>query len=138
MASGTTERRGPLLTGLAVAMGLLSFSNFWKPVGQHFAPETSVGFVLLGHRLHGAPNAVAGLVFGALLAAYAVGVWTRKRWVVPIAIGYAVYVVVNLVAFSVTEPESAVLGFFLVYCPIAIGVSAGGAAVLWRMRERLA
>jgi len=82
----TNERsRGPVLTTLAILMGLLALSNFSKPLGQAMQPESDAGFVFFGHRLHGAANAVAGPLFGVLLAAYAYGAWTRRSWVVPLA-----------------------------------------------------
>jgi hypothetical protein len=131
-------KRDGLCTALAVAMGLLAFSNLWKPVAQHFAPESSAGFVFLGHRLHGLANAVMGPLFGALLATYAYGVWTQKRWVVPIAIAYACYVPLNLVLFGMQEQggEEGIL-FLLGYTAVAVGVSAGGALHLWGKRDSL-
>jgi hypothetical protein len=136
----TDERsRGPVLTVLAILMSLLALSNFAKPLGQAMQPESDAGFVFLGHRLHGLANAIMGPLFGLLLATYAYGVWTRGRWVVPLAIAYAVWVVLNLVLFSVTAPPAQTpgFGFMAVYVLVAIGVSAGGALYLYRNRHRL-
>ena len=115
----TNERsRGPVLTTLAVLMGLLALSNFSKPLGQAMQPESDAGFVFLGHRLHGAANAVMGPLFGVLLAAY---------------------VVVNLVLFVMSAPpaQNQSLAFMAAYTAVAIGVSAGGAWYLYRNRHRL-
>ena len=131
----TDERsRGPVLTVLAIMMGLLAVSNFLKPLGQAMQPESDAGLVFLGHRLHGLANTIMGPLFGLLLAVYAYGVWTRRRWVVPLAIGYAAYVVLNLVLFALSAPPAQVpgLGFMAVYTLVAIGVSAGGALFLYR------
>ena len=136
----TNERsRGPVLTTLAIMMGLLAISNFSKPLGQAMQPESDAGFVFFGHRLHGAANAVAGPLFGVLLAAYAYGAWTRKSWVVPLAAAYAAYVVVNLVLFVMSAPpaQNQSLAFMAAYTAVAIGVSAGGAWYLYRNRHRL-
>jgi hypothetical protein len=138
-----TERttRDPILTGLAVSMGLLAISNLMKPVGQAFAPEGPTGFVLLGQRLHGMANAIVGPAFGVLLGTYAYGVWNRRRWVVPLAFAYALYVVANLILFmfiGATPEERAKIAFNTVYGVVAIGVSAGGALYLSRNRDRLA
>ena len=136
----TNERsRGPVLTTLAILMGLLALSNFSKPLGQAMQPESDAGFVFFGHRLHGAANAIMGPLFGLLLAAYAYGAWTRKRWVVPLAVAYAAYVVVNLGLFVMTAPpaEGQSLAFMAAYTAVAIGVSAGGAWYLYRNRNRL-
>jgi hypothetical protein len=127
------------MTTLAVLMGLLAISNFLKPVTQAMEPAGNAGFVFFGHRLHGVANAVMGPLFGLILAAYAYGVWTRKRWVVALATAYAVYVVLNLLLFAVSPPpgsETPVL-FLLLYVVVAIGVSAGGALYLRRRREQL-
>src|SRR5262245_51084318 len=118
--------RNPVLTVLAVLMGLLALSNFAKPLGQAMQPESDAGFVFLGHRLHGVANAIMGPLFGLVLATYAYGAWTRKRWVVPLAAAYAVYVVVNLLLFVASAPpaEHQSIAFMVAYTAVAIGVSA--------------
>jgi hypothetical protein len=131
--------RDKLLTALAVLMALLAFSNATKPISQAFSPDSSVGFVLFGHRLHGFANTVVGPLFGFILAAYVYGVWTMRRWVVPLAAGYAAYVVVNLVLFTMSDsmdPDTSLLAF-LPYAVVAIAVSGGGAFYLYRNREQL-
>jgi hypothetical protein len=126
------------LKTLAVLMGLMALSNFMKPVGQAFNPGSSAGFVFFGTRLHGLANAVIGPLFGVLLATYAYGVWTRKRWAIPLAFAYACYVIANLVLFSMqATPEELSLGFGLVYSTVAIGVSGGGALYLYSRRAAL-
>jgi hypothetical protein len=84
---------------------------------------------------------VLGPAFGLVLAAYAYGVWKRRSWVVPLAVAYALYVVVNLVLFTMitaTPEEKAKVVFNTVYGIVAIGVSGGGALYLARNRGRLA
>lgn len=139
MQTEATRGRDRVLTGLALAMGLMAVSNFSKPLTQAMAPDSTAGFVLFGARLHGLANAVVGPLFGAMLAAYAYGVWTMRRWVAPIAVGYAVYVVVNLVLFMANPPpgDAPPLLGMLAYAAVAIGVSGGGAIYLLRNRERL-
>jgi hypothetical protein len=139
MPSETRTSRDRLLTILAVLIGLLAVSNFWKPMAQRFDPEGSAGFVFFGTRLRGGANAVAGPLFGLLLAAYAYGVWTMRRWVVPIACIYAAYVIANLVFFMLNAPPAEkppMLGM-LAYAAVAIGVSSGGAYYLLQHRDRL-
>ena len=133
------QTRDPKLTGLAVLMGLLAISNFSKPIGQAMQPESDAGFVFFGQRLYGAANTIMGPLFGVLLAVYAYGVWTRRRWVVPLAAGYAAYVLVNLVLFVMSAPPTQTGGpaFMVTYAAVAIGVSAGGALYLYRNRHRL-
>ena len=129
-----------LLKVLAVLMGLLAISNFMKPISQSMAPESSAGFVFFGQRLHGTANAIVGPLFGVLLAAYAYGAWTAKRWVVGLAVAYAIYVIVNLILFTAlgaTEAEKSKVLFNLVYLVVAVGVSGGGALYLMRNRAHL-
>ena len=136
--SGQATSRDRMLTTLAILMGLMAISNFMKPVGQTMSPDSSAGFVFFGHRLHGAANAIIGPLFGGLLAAYAYGVWTMKRWVVPIALAYAAYVPVNLVLFAMDPPPgSGGAVFFALYALVAIGVSGGGAWYLYTRRDGL-
>jgi hypothetical protein len=139
MPTNGPARRDALMTTLAVLMALLALSNFAKPIGQAMDPGGNAGFVLFGHRLHGIANAIVGPLFGLLLAAYAYGVWTLKRWVVPLAIAYAVFVVINLVLFVLDPPPGppTPVPFMLLYALVAIGVSAGGAMYLRRHRDRL-
>jgi hypothetical protein len=138
MQGKTESRRDGWLTALAVAMGLMALSNLSKPVAQSLSPESSSGFVFFGTRLHGAANAIVGPMFGVLLAAYSFGVWTLRRWVVPLAAAYAAYVIVNLILFTLQAPggETPPL-FMLVYAAVAIGISSGGAWYLVRQRHRL-
>jgi hypothetical protein len=139
MPGDSATSRDRFLTALALMMGLMAVSNFAKPIGQHFDPGGSAGFVFFGTRLHGTANAIVGPLFGLLLAAYAYGVWTLRRWVLPLAFAYAGYVVVNLILFMVIEPKDQAppLVGMLGYALVAIGVSSGGAYYLFQHRDRL-
>ena len=119
-------------------MGLLAISNLSKPISQSLAPESTAGFVFLGHRLEGIANTVVGPLFGLLLAAYAYGVWTLRARVLPLAGAYALYVTANLILFSLNLPPDQGGGLFgLVYMAVAIGVSGGGALYLFLHRDQL-
>ncbi len=139
MQRETGTSRDWLLTTLAVLIGLMAVSNLWKPVAQRFDPGGPAGFVFLGTRLHGVANAIVGPLFGVLLAAYAYGVWTMRRWVVPLACAYAAYVIANLALFMLQAPpaEMPPLLGMLAYAAVAIGVSSGGAYYLVQHRDRL-
>jgi hypothetical protein len=115
----------------AVLFGILAVSNLAKPL--RLGAET--GFVLFGHRLEGTPNAIAGPLFGLFLLVYAIGIWRKRRWALPMAWVYAAYVVVNLVLFTMYAPRRPGIGFAifgLVYAAVAIGVSGGAALLLSR------
>jgi len=130
--------RGPFLTVAAILFCLLAISNLSKPL--QIGPHT--GFVLFGERLDGMANLIAGPIFGALLATYAYGVWTMRRWAVPLGGLYAAYVVANLVLFPFRTPPPPNAGpgwqvFGLVYAAIAIGISGGAWWTLSRRRDEL-
>ena len=112
-------KRSGVLTGLAIAMGLMAISNFSKPITQSMDPGGNAGFVFFGTRLTGTANLLAGPLFGAILAAY---------------------VVVNLVLFMSNPPPGGDPGlvFGLVYAAVAIGISSGGAWYLMQHKEELA
>jgi hypothetical protein len=76
-----------------------------------------------------ASNLVLGPLMGLLLAAYAYGLWTLRRWVFPLSIFYAFYVPVNLVIFWYrnTNPEGFGIGGLLAYLAVALGGSIGTA-----------
>ena len=130
--------RGPFLTVAAMLFGILAISNLSKPL--EIGPTT--GFVLLGKRLSGTPNLIAGPIFGVVLAAYAYGIWTMRRWAIPLGGLYALYVILNLVLFPfrTTPPPGAGAGwqlFGLVYSAVAIGISGGAWWTLSKRRDEL-
>jgi hypothetical protein len=131
-------QRGPFLSVMASLFGLLALSNSLKAV-QHMVADR-LGFVFFGIRFESvAANLLLGLPFALLLAAYARGLWTMRRWVVPISIGYAFYVPTNLVLFwffdARAEPRPVM--FIVVYLFFALGGSIGTALYLCWHRERL-
>jgi hypothetical protein len=128
--------RGPLLTTFAVLFAILALSNFLKPL--HLDPNA--GFVFFGMKTHGIANAILGPAFGALLAAYAIGIWRMRRWVLPIAYAYAGYVILNLLLFTIRNARSSGAqspAFMIIYIAIAVGVSAGSAVLLHRRKQEL-
>lgn len=126
--------RGRALTIFAILFLLLGISNASKPLES----SAQQGFVLLGHRLSGTPNLIAGPVFALLLWAYAAGIWRMRRYALPLGFAYAAYVIVNLVAYVLVEPNLPPAPFMLLYALIAIGVSSGAALLLYRRRAELA
>lgn len=126
-----------MFTVFAVLFGLLAISNLLKPF--RFGGDQT-GFVLLGERLSGLANTIAGSVFGLFLALYAFGIWQRKRFALPMGHAYATYVVLNLLLFSVknvTPPGAGYVIFGIMYSLIAVGVSLGAAIFLTKNRALL-
>ena len=78
------KSRGAALTIFALLFVLLAISDFSKPLSQ----SPGVGFVFLGTRLTGTGNAIMGPLFGFLLLIYAYGIWTMRRYALPVAYIY--------------------------------------------------
>ena len=129
--------RGTALSVFAVLFCILAVSNLLKPF-QLGGEQT--GFVFLGYRLDAIGSAILGPAFGLFLVAYAYGIWTMRRWAVPLAHFYAAWVILNLILFSfVTESPSTpgAVAFGIVYSIVAIGVSGGAAWILTRRKNEL-
>lgn len=124
-------------TVLAILFTVLAVSNLLKPL-QILGDQT--GFVLLGRRLSGTANAVAGPLCGLYLLLYAAGVWWRKRFALPMAHAYATYVVLNILLFSAYNERPPGVGYLLfgvVYSAIAIGVSCWAAIFITKHKSVL-
>lgn len=133
---GESKRDG-LLTTFAILFALLAISNFLKPL-QLGGERT--GFVFFGTRLSGTANTIAGPLFGLYLATYANAIWRMKRYAIPMAHAYTLYVLINLYLFSennVRPPGSGPLVFGIVYAIVAIGGSLGSAIVLTKRKGEL-
>jgi hypothetical protein len=124
-----------VLKGFAVLFSLLAISNMLKPLQL----SDDVGFVLLGQRLDGTANQIAGPLFGLFLAVYAMSIFAMKTYALPLGMAYAVYVIVNLTMWNFRMPEGAEtsLLFGLAYSAIAVGVSSGASYLLWQNKDAL-
>ncbi|TMA50259.1 MAG: hypothetical protein E6J76_12330 [Deltaproteobacteria bacterium] len=131
--------RVPLLTTLALLFGLLAVSDLAKPLEASLGGGLRPGFVLFGHRLSGPANAVVGPLFGLYLLVYAAGIWRVRRWALPMGVVYAAYVIVNLILFTLRDPEPIREGvlFGAIYALVAIGVSWGAVWLLSQQRDVL-
>jgi len=131
-----TARRDATLTTVAILFAVLAVSDFLKPL--QLGAQT--GFVFFGRRLGGTANAIIGPLFGFYLLVYAMGIWNRRRWALPMGAAYAAYVVLNLVLFNFRTPQPPGIGYKIfgaVYSLIAIAVSAGSVYLLARRRAAL-
>jgi hypothetical protein len=130
------RKRGVLLTIFAIGLGLMAVSNFSKP----FKMSPNVGFVFLGMKLSGIANTVIAPLFGILLAALAYGIWTMRKFALPIAYFYAAYVILNLFLFTVRSYESTGLppwAAWIAYSIVAVGFSSGTAILLTQRKAEL-
>ena len=128
--------RGRALTVLAGVLTLLALADLLKPLHLE---GVDTGFVLLGQRQTGTAGTIAGVVAGLYLATYAAGVWGLRRWALPMARAYAIYVTANVLLFPLRTPQpaDAGLGYFVfgvVYTVLAIGGSWACAVLLGRRR----
>ena len=133
------RERGVFLTVMTVLFGVLALSNFTKAFQHLQSPQ--LGVVVFGIRLTGfASNLVFGSLLGAVLVAYAYGLWTLRRWVLPLSMVYAFWVPLNLVLFwyRQTGPDIPPLGSILGYLAVAFTGSIGTALYLAYHRDTLA
>ncbi len=134
------RERGPFLTVMAILLGILTVSNFTKPL-QHLRHPDHLGIVIFGVRFESfLANLFFGPLMGVVVGAYAWGIWKLRSWAGPLSIFYAFYVPLNLVLFwwSQTGPDIPPLGFMLMYLAFAFTGSIGTALYLAYHREKLA
>jgi hypothetical protein len=125
--------RGTLLTIFAILFGLLALSNFSKPFLH------GGNFVFLGAKMTGSANLVLSWLFGILLAAYAYGIWTMRKFALPIAYFFFPWVVLNTILFRVKNHPTGqqhVAGFAIL--AIGLGVPLASLIILHRRRAELA
>jgi hypothetical protein len=129
------KSRGVALTIFALLFGLLAISNFSKPLSH----DPGVGFVFMGVRLKGTGNDIMGPLFGICLLIYAYGIWTMRRFALPVAYIYTAWVIVNMVLYSMKNhsetPPS--LAFTIGATAIGIGVPLATAIILSRRQADL-
>ncbi len=132
--------RGSFLTVMAVLFGVLAVSNLTKAI-QHHQNPTVGGIVIFGVRFETfASNLLLGGLMAVVLASYAYGLWTLRRWVAPLSIAYAFYVPMNLALFWYFQqgPEVPPVAGIVGYLIVALGGSIGTALYLAYHRDKLA
>src|SRR5260370_36779171 len=129
------SKRSTALTTLAILFAILAVSDILKPL--HLEGPTT-GLVFFGKRLSGTPNAILGPILGIFLLTYAAGIWLMRRYAMSLAYAYAIYVTINLVVFTATNPPPASRGeiiFGIVYSALPLALSWGTAVLLTRTNE---
>jgi len=124
---------GTVLTIFAILFGLLALSNFLKP----FLHDANL--VFLGSKTTGVANVVLSILFGILLAAYAYGIWTMRKFALAIAYFFFPWVVLNTILFRVKNHPTGqhpVAGFAIL--AIGLGVPLASLIILHRRRAELA
>jgi hypothetical protein len=102
----------------AVLIGLRGIVNLFKSLGAGNA------MVAFGYML--SPDSLLAPIIGVGMIALAFGLWTRRRWALPLAVGYAVFASLNILLFPIvsgTHPPvtGAWYGLFAI----------GGLAITW-------
>jgi hypothetical protein len=120
------KSRGPALTILALLFALLAISDFLKP----FHLDPNAGFVYMGTKLTGTANAIMGPLFGFLLLVYAYGIWSMRRYALPVSYIYTAWVIVNMVLFTVKNRNAPPPSPIFAIASIAIGIGVPLAAVI--------
>jgi tryptophan-rich sensory protein len=131
------SKRSGLLTLFAVLFLLAAIEDLLKPFRLE-GPTT--GLVFFGARLSGVANAVIGPLVGVFLLIYAAGIWRMRRYAVYLAYGYSIYVAINLVLFTTTNPPPKSQGeivFGIVYTILALAITWSSAIVLRRNMAQL-
>jgi hypothetical protein len=128
------KSRGTALTVFALLFVLLAISDFGKPFSE------TAHFVFLGTPLSGKGNLVMGPLFGVALLIYAYGIWTMRRYALPVAYIYTGWVCVNMILFSIktrNEPTHPSPVMAIASLVIGIGVPLATAIILSRREADL-
>jgi hypothetical protein len=131
------SRRSGALTTLAILFAILAVSDILKPF--HLEGPTT-GLVFFGKRLSGVPDAILGPILGIILLTYAAGIWRMRRYALYLGFAYAIYVTINLIVFTATNPPPPSRGeiiFGIVYSIVALVFSWGTAILLRRSKADL-
>jgi hypothetical protein len=129
------KSRGVLLTIFALLYVLLAISNFSKP----FSHDPGIGFVCLGVRQTGTPNVILSTLFGIGLLIFAYGVWTMRRYALPVSYIFLAWVCVNTILFRIknpTQPQPSI-AFTIFATALGIGVPLATAIILSRRQAEL-
>jgi hypothetical protein len=135
----------------ALLIGLRSLTNFAKL----FQGEGAI-LVVFGQILRGGEAALPALTLGLFMLVTAVAMWRPSRWALPLVAVYAAFVLLNLLLWTLTNPDELVrVGGLLssatdpatqrrygllgmaVYSAFAIATTAVPAWLLWQRRRGL-
>lgn len=115
-----------ILRVCAVLIGVRGVVNLFKAAG---AGDAMVAF---GYMLP--PDSLLAPLIGAVMIALAVGLWTRRRWALPLAVGYAAFASLNIVLFPlVSGLHPPVTGVrYLVFAVAGLAITWGAVGLLRR------
>jgi len=98
-----------------------------------------MGLMFFGHSLSGVANALVAPLLGAVMLLYVRGLWTLRRYALPLGAAYAAYVVVNVSLFPVFQPLHGNMGVagYVIFALLAAGVPLAAVLLLARRRHEL-
>jgi len=82
---------------VAALIGLRALTNVFKPFGA------GSGLVFFGTLLSGTPNLILAPLLGVYMLIYAYGVWSLRRFALPMGIAYGVFVPINIALFPIVQ-----------------------------------
>jgi hypothetical protein len=126
-----TKSRGATLTIFASLFAFVAITDFLKPF--HLFPND--GFVFLGTRLTGAANAVMGPLAGIIILVCAYGIFTMRKFALPIAYVFVLSVMLNMVLYTMKNHATRPLPIANVV--VGLGVPLALAIILHRRRADL-
>ena len=117
----------------AVLIALRGLTNLSRPFGA------GSGLVFFGKFLTGTTNVIVAPLLGVYMLVLAYGMWAMRRFALPMAIAYAVFVPINMILFVVFQglPQRWGAGGYAVFMLIGIATTAGAAWLLAQRRAEL-
>jgi hypothetical protein len=126
-----TKSRGATLTIFALLFAFVAITDFLKPF--HLFPND--GFVFLGTKLTGAANAVMAPFAGITILICAYGIFTMRKFALPIAYIFVLSVMLNMVLYTMKNHATRPLPIANVV--VGLGVPLALAIILHRRRADL-
>jgi hypothetical protein len=126
-----TKSRGATLTIFALLFAFVAITDFLKPF--HLFPND--GFVFLGTKLTGAANAVVAPLAGIIILVCAYGIFTMRKFALPIAYIFVLSVMLNMVLYTIKNHATRPLPIANVI--VGLGVPLALGIILHRRRADL-
>jgi hypothetical protein len=126
-----TKSRGATLTIFALLFAFVAITDFLKPF--HLFPND--GFVFLGTELTGAANAVVAPLAGIIILLCAYGIFTMRKFALPIAYIFVLSVMLNMVLYTIKNHATRPLPIANVI--VGLGVPLALGIILHRRRADL-
>jgi hypothetical protein len=131
------SKRGAFLTVISALLVLLAIEDILKPF--HLEGPTT-GLVFFGTRLSGTADAIIAPLFGLFLLFYASAIWRMRKLALTVAFGYAIYVTINLLLFTMHYPAPTARSeqiFGIAYTVLALAITWSVAIYLSRRKADL-